>query len=245
MIALVDTDSIIHSACTASIDDYPSGFEEDIDIAKEYFISRIDAIPESLTENTGKDVEQMILFTQGVVNFRKIIYPDYKSKRKSKPPLLGELNQWVVDEYSAHVCHGAETDDYVSSWWYQNHDIYGRDNVCIVANDKDYKQIPCLFMDIYPPRFGQITDVTPNEANYNFFHQIITGDSTDGYIGLKGKGKKFASDLLVLGDSFNTLLYKTYKAYLKHAKRPRDEFRLAYNMAKLREDIKHLPNLIF
>ncbi|MCM5691598.1 hypothetical protein GOA89_00395 [Sinorhizobium meliloti] len=45
-------------------------------------------------------------------------------------------------------------------------------------------------------RGGEVIDVSPGEARYNWVMQTLTGDVTDGYPGLKGMGPVKAAKVL-------------------------------------------------
>ena len=54
-------------------------------------------------------------------------------------------------------------------------------------------------------------DITEAEADKNFLTQCLTGDPTDGYVGLKGYGPKTAEKLLGLRPDWSIV----EKAYIK------------------------------
>lgn len=61
----------------------------------------------------------------------------------------------------------------------------------IVSADKDMLTIPSK---VY--RNGEVIEVSPEEANFNFLMQTLTGDITDGYPGCPGMGPVTAATAL-------------------------------------------------
>ena len=55
----------------------------------------------------------------------------------------------------------------------------------VASTDKDLKQIPG---DHYNWRKDRIEQITTPDADYWFYFQVLTGDSTDGYTGCPGVG---------------------------------------------------------
>jgi len=89
--------------------------------------------------------------------------------------------------------YGLETDDLVAKYWQTLSKEFGRDNVMIVSIDKDYKQFPCLMYN-YHYKHQVVLDISEEEALYNFYEQMIVGDTADNVNYFKGKGKKFAEN---------------------------------------------------
>ena len=58
---------------------------------------------------------------------------------------------------------------------------------CIVSIDKDMDMIPGWH---YNQNKGELYFVTPEEADYFFHKQLLTGDRVDNIIGIKGIGDK-------------------------------------------------------
>jgi len=61
----------------------------------------------------------------------------------------------------------------------------------IVSEDKDLKTIPCKLW-----KSGELLNITKEEADYNHLFQTLTGDTTDGYSGLRGVGEVKAKTIL-------------------------------------------------
>jgi DNA polymerase-1 len=61
----------------------------------------------------------------------------------------------------------------------------------LVSPDKDMKQISCNLFN-----GDELVQVTPEEADYWFWTQCLTGDPVDGYKGVPGIGAKGAQKIL-------------------------------------------------
>lgn len=57
----------------------------------------------------------------------------------------------------------------------------------LIHVDKDLNCCPGWH---YNPRKGQVYDVTPTDAAYNFFYQMLVGDKVDNILGCPGMGEK-------------------------------------------------------
>ena len=76
------------------------------------------------------------------------------------------------------VLEEAKEDDIVAKYWYKLSNEFGRDNVLIISIDKDYKQLPALIYN-YHYKHRCIYDISEKQALYNFYEQMICGDSAD------------------------------------------------------------------
>lgn len=137
-------------------------------------------------------------------NFRKQVYPAYKSNRKElrKPLGFTDFKQWVIDNYTCVMKKGLEADDVMGILGTKP----GNDAV-ILSHDKDLMQIPCRhWVD------GKEVVVTPEEGEYLFYTQTLTGDVIDGYPGCKGIGKVKAEKILAeAGDNPWPAIVKAYE----------------------------------
>lgn len=131
-------------------------------------------------------------------NFRKKIVSSYKIGRKDKEPpeFYKEIKDYIVLNWSGYGLGGYETDDVIISLWSKIKKDYPFTEVLIASTDKDLKQYPITFFDTYYTRFGEVTEISDEEAQYNLWRQVIMGDSTDSISGVKGKGLKKAESLL-------------------------------------------------
>ncbi|ANS05749.1 exonuclease [uncultured phage_Deep-GF0-KM16-C193] len=125
-------------------------------------------------------------------NFRKQLDSSYKSFRKKirKPICYKPLRDWIEKTHqcvSHKVLEGDDTIGLLATGKYKN-------NCVIVSGDKDMRTIPAWQICIVD---DQIEKVDNDLADYNFCTQVLTGDQTDGYKGLKGCGHIKASRVLL------------------------------------------------
>jgi 5'-3' exonuclease len=196
MILLVDADSLIFASCYKKREHKDDErFYTDIEDSKAKFDEQFMSIVNKLEDMYN--VERVITFSGSKGNFRKLITRDYKANRKKQelPPLLDEMHQFVKDEYNSVWGFGIETDDIVARYWKELSNEVGRDNVMIVSIDKDYKQFPALIYN-YHYKHKEVLDISEEEALYNFYEQMIIGDTADNVNYFKGKGKKYAEKYL-------------------------------------------------
>ena len=137
-------------------------------------------------------------------NFRKTIYPDYKSNRKGKrkPTCYKGVKTWLESEYESIDMPGLEGDDVMgilaTSGQYEE--------TVIVSEDKDMKTIPGLLW-----RAAEMENISEEYADYYHLYQTLVGDATDGYKGCKGIGDKRATDILSKDPTWEAVV----KAYEK------------------------------
>ena len=128
------------------------------------------------------------------VNFRKTVYPEYKSNRKSKrkPIVYKPLKQWMEGVWETYQRPGLEGDDVLGIL--ATHPTAVRGQKIIVSIDKDMKTIPAYVWN--PDKDDQPRLIDEAEADYWHLYQTLTGDTTDGYPGLPGCGPKGAEKVL-------------------------------------------------
>ena len=104
----------------------------------------------------------------------------------------------------------------------------------IVSIDKDYKQLPCLYYN-YHYKWKEFYNITNDQALYNFYEQMITGDSADNVNFFKGKGKVFAKTYLNGCKSKFSYTKKLFKLFTELYKgKAREKYIECYNLLKLR-----------
>jgi 5'-3' exonuclease len=235
MILLVDADSLVWSSCFKKREhkeDNP--YFENIEDATAKFdevfmsiVNKIEAI---------YPVDDYLLFNNSRGNFRTKISKTYKANRKNqpRPELLGQVHNFVTKQYGGIAEAGVETDDVVAKYWFNMTQEYGRNEVMIVSIDKDYKQFPCLMYN-YHIKHQCVHDITEEEALYNFYEQMIIGDTADNVNYCKGYGVKFTEKYLV--DCVTKYQYtrKVFELFKKiHKSKAREKYLLCYNLLKLR-----------
>lgn len=237
MVILFDADSLIFSSCykkkeTEDDDRFYTNIEDAIAKFDEVFMSIINHLEEFY------EINEVKTFSGSKGNFRKYITKKYKANRdyNNLPPLLNEMHSFVKQQYNSIYGYGCETDDVVAKYWYELSNEIGRDNVIIVSIDKDYKQFPCLMYN-YHAKHKAIYDISEEEAMYNFYEQMIIGDTADNVNYCKGYGKKFAEKYL---EECKTKYQYTKKIYLLfkkiHKGKARQRYIECWNLLKLKTE---------
>ncbi len=237
MILLIDADSLIFASCyrkreTPDDELYYTNIEDSRAKFDEQFMSIVNHLEDKYP------IDKVLTFSGSKGNFRKLITPKYKANRKKQelPPLLDEMHQFVKDHYDSIWGYGIETDDMVARYWKQISDDIGRDEVMIVSIDKDYKQFPCLMYN-YHYKHKEILDISEEEAMYNFYEQMIVGDTADNVNYFKGKGKKYAEKHFkdcTTKYQYTRKLYELFKQEYKG--KAKQKYAECYHLLKLRTE---------
>ena len=228
MVALFDADSLVWASAY--------GVEEDIDLAIEKYNDSFTNIIYDLNEIY--DISEVITFNNSKGNFRKILDTNYKANRKSSgmPSILTELHDYVTETYNSVSKYSLETDDLVAAYWKNIAEEDGRDTVIIVSIDKDYKQLPALIYN-YHYKHRCVYDIEPVEALYNFYEQMIIGDSIDNVNYCRGYGKKYAEKLLKDCTSHYQFTKKVYELFtIIYKSKAKLKYIQCYNLLKLRTE---------
>ena len=235
MILLVDADSLIFASCYKKREHKDDErFYTDIEDSKAKFDEQFMSIVNKLEDMYN--VERVITFSGSKGNFRKLITSDYKANRKKQelPPLLDEMHQFVKDEYNSVWGFGIETDDIVARYWKELSNEVGRNNVMIVSIDKDYKQFPALIYN-YHYKHKEVLDISEEEALYNFYEQMIIGDTADNVNYFKCKGKKYAEKYLADCDTKYQYTRKMLELFQeKYKGKALQKYAECYHLLKLR-----------
>ncbi|OQW34852.1 MAG: hypothetical protein A4E20_01360 [Nitrospira sp. SG-bin2] len=192
-ILLIDADILVYqTACRAEKPiDWGDGFwtlhsfedEAVLDLEK-----RIASIKETL-----KGDELVFALTTTEKNFRKDVYPLYKSNRKEtrKPLVWKPLRDYLHANYTTFERPGLEGDDCLgilaTKTW------VGNPERILVSIDKDFKCIPCTYYNLDK---GTTIEIDEYGADYWHMLQTLTGDATDGYPGCPDIGPKTAEKIL-------------------------------------------------
>jgi len=216
MVVLFDADSLVYSSC-CGVDDI---LDEAIGKFDEIFMSIVNRLEETY------QIERVITFNNR----------NYKANRKKQehPKLLFEMHEHIAEIYSTKNSYGVETDDLVATYWKTLTDELGHNNVIIVSLDKDYKQLPCLMYN-YHYKHQEIIDISPYEALYNFYEQMIVGDSADNVNYCKGYGKAYAKRLFKDCETHYQFTKKTYELFkIIYKSKAKLKYIQCYNLLKLR-----------
>jgi hypothetical protein len=116
----------------------------------------------------------------------------YKGNRDEahRPTHEDAIRKYIREKWETEVTDGIEADDALGI---AQTEIYGPQDSVIISIDKDLDQIPGLKYNF----LQEVNyDVTDEEAEYKFCHQMLTGDSTDNIPGLPKVGKATANKAL-------------------------------------------------
>lgn len=200
---IVDTETWLFRAAAAS--EYEAEFSPDkwtyltdISNAKDVFCQEMERIQAIAPDHL------MMQVLGDSANFRYAVYTEYKSNRRKlrKPAGYSALRDWVKAQWPTSQLPGVEADD-TCGILYEEGDI-------IASRDKDLRTIPGLHLVA-----DGVVDVGLPEANHAFYRQALTGDSTDGYPGLKGVGPVAAGKILASCNSEEEQWQAVVAAYLK------------------------------
>lgn len=187
MIALIDADSILWIIAYNYKD--PACTIDEVVAATQIFIKEILMLTRA-THYYGS--------LGGGMNFRydHYRYAKYKGNRGEKPDWMirweGTIKDYMVSIGFA-IAENLEADDVISQLAYQYREA-GQEYV-ICSPDKDLRQIPGKHFD-YREGKHEMFDVSPEQAKYNFWMQMLMGDSTDNVAGVPGLGEVKAAKLL-------------------------------------------------
>jgi len=235
MILLIDADSLIFASCyrkreTPEDEKYYTDISDSRNKFDQQFMSIVNDLEEKYT------IDKVITFSGSKGNFRKLLAKKYKANRKKQelPPLLHPMHNYVKQQYDSIFGYGVETDDMVARYWFKLSEEFGRNEVMIVSIDKDYKQFPCLIYN-YHWKHKEILDISEEQALYNFYSQMIEGDTADNVNYFKGKGKRFAEKYFVDCETKYQYTRKLYELFKQNYKsKAREKYIECYNLLKLR-----------
>ena len=185
MLGICDVDSILYRACWDVLD---------LNEAKEKYL---DILQGYLADGWCDDA---VCFAKGVGNWRLDIFDKYKAHRMPDPKrakerqIVLDLLVWLREEKLAILSDGMEADDLVrrkAIKCMQRNQPY-----TIVSADKD---LDCIEGNhIRPSRGGvlNVYEISPEEADYNYYMQVLVGDPTDNIKSPPKLGPKTAEKIL-------------------------------------------------
>lgn len=210
---------------------------------------RVNQLIERIVERSGAD--DFELFLSGKTNFRTeiAVTNPYKGQRvtNTKPIHWSTVGEILINDYAAHIVHGAEADDALSIFARQD-----PDNFIIASRDKDLRIVPCWH---YAWRCGEAQPEIPTHkvthigevsaraypsGGYKlvgnglsfFYGQVLAGDSIDNYKGCPGIGPEKAARILAGCDTEQSLWEATHRAYVTKLG-PEEGLRLLMENARL------------
>lgn len=233
MKAIVDLDSAIYASCFNV---------ETLNEAKDKLNTIIGSILDDLNETC--ELDDVVLCSGSTNNFRKTVLSSYKANRtQDKPNFLNDLHKYAKEELDSKFTDGYETDDVVATLWKQSVEELGENSVIVVANDKDYKQLPCWYFDTYFKR-RELYKISEVEALRNFYTQMIVGDSADNVNYCKGYGASYAKKLLKTAKKEYQFVFRVYRLFKElYGDDARNKFNECKNILKLRTNVKQIKSL--
>ncbi len=199
MKALIDSDSLIYKH--ASLHQEVTEWDEETTTITTDLESAMRGLEQNIVDIVdATDADDWLAVLSPRKTFRYDILPSYKGNRK--PPkypleLLKPLREFITNAFPTHThtpCY-VEADDYCV--W----KMYEEPNEWVLCHiDKDLNQAVGAH---YNYRNLNTYRVTQEEADYVFYLQILTGDTSDGYKGCPGIGPKKAAKILQTLDLAN------------------------------------------
>lgn len=179
---VIDGDMILYKSASVAEqeirwDDDVWTLETNINVAKAEADRQLEEIKRDLK---SKDI--LVVFSDKRT-FRHDMFPAYKANRsaKRKPLGLGELKEWMANEYPSELYTNLEADDTIGILVTED-----PDNRVAVSGDKDFGTLPVTW---YNHLKKTVKTVTVAEANYFHLVQSLMGDMTDGFAGCRGFGQ--------------------------------------------------------
>ena len=189
LVPTVDADSIIYRC------GFASDGNKDADGNHEPLSYCLHSVKESITRilDVFEPSERTRILLQGGGNYRDrvaTILP-YKGNRdpSKRPVYYDEMREYLIEYFGAELITGMETDDACGIEQWANKDR----STCIVSIDKDLDMIPGWHMNYVK---NELYYVDLPTANYNFWKQVLTGDTTDNIRGIPKVGPKTAEKIL-------------------------------------------------
>ena len=206
MTAVIDGDMMIYKVCHAC--EVETQWTEDLftlhttlpDLKFE-----VHKFLNSITEKL-KNPDVLIVFSPRT-NFRYRLFPAYKAGRKGKRKPMGmkSIKEWCFQEFNCIEAENMEADDYIGIVCTENPADY-----IAVSGDKDFATLPITW---YNHLKDEMKTTSKEESIYNHLRQTLTGDTVDGYSGVKGVGPKTADKILEKnGATWETVLAAYEKA---------------------------------
>lgn len=209
---LIDGDILLFTICRITEDVTTFGDETFESFNEEETIKLFERGLDAIGEKCGYTREEMVFCLTDTKNFRKELFPTYKSNRKNvrKPLGLKFIREYIIEnaeKYNMALMEAMEADDVMG--------IYGSGDpftMSIYSQDKDLFTIPCRQWDFKKNKF---IVPEPIESMRFLYTQTLTGDPVDGYGGLKNVGKVKANKALCDCSTELEMLEAVHRLYYK------------------------------
>ena len=135
----------------------------------------------------------------------------YKGNRDAahRPTHEEAIRAYIIENWDTRIADGEEADDLLGIA--QTKDPEG---TILISIDKDLNQIPGLKYNFVDDR---IYTITPEQGDYNFYMQLLTGDTTDNIPGLPGIGPGKAAKALHGLTTIDELEEECWRMYQIHS----------------------------
>ena len=226
-LAIVDLDSMLH---LVAYNQWFKGNRTNVKAVKQHIHTFYNTI-----KVNSRCTHVLPVFQNNSDTFRKEILKEYKAHRKPlewithwKPTILE-----IFDELGGIALGSLESDDAQSILAKD----FGYRNTVIVSNDKDMFQVPGTHYNPYKANLkepGKWRTVTPEEARYELFIQVITGDPTDmpgSLCGVEGVARKTAVKLIGSRTDYENVVREAYTK--KYGKESFKRANLTYKLVRL------------
>jgi len=179
---LIDGDIELYKACTGAEEIFTWETDlhtlvSDSKVAKKTMVENITNHQKVIEKWLSYPCSVTVAFS-GSNNWRKTVYPDYKSNRVGgrRPIAFKPVKEWFVKNYNCDIRVGLEADDVLGILATGN-----RDDCVVVSIDKDLQSIPGYLYNPDKQRHPEL--VSLEQANWFHVYQTLMGDKTDGYPG--------------------------------------------------------------
>lgn len=159
------------------------------ELQPELAIEAIEFLLRECLVNSGSTSLQVLFNGGDIFRYKIASIKPYKEGRKSKPKNFRLVKQYLHDNYSTLSLDYLESDDLLAIA-----QLNSSTETVICSSDKDLNMVEGMRYDIRKKKF---LEISPEEAELNFYIQLLTGDSTDNIPGLKGFGEITARKVLV------------------------------------------------
>lgn len=212
-LSLIDADSIVYII---------AWHHKDLDVLDDSFV--VQAVDSIVTEILARTNATHYFGTfSAAKNFRDEIYraAKYKGQRGEKPEWVIKWAPTIVGRLREHwgfvtPTLSIEADDVLAGYKYAHTELDALGvEIIYCSPDKDLKQLPGTHFDY---KHIDLPCVTVNEfdAAYNFYYQMLVGDTVDNIKGIPGCGEKKAKEALKDCTDKQQLKDVVHKRYLAH-----------------------------
>lgn len=194
-IALIDSDTIVYGASFRAEEGFDFGDGQLVQTANASVActdagDRIEEIIDILEADRA-----VVVLSDANGCFRQDFWSGYKASRRDqhRPLCYNAVREYLCKRYDAVIKPRLEGDDVLGIMATGDLPKYAGEKI-IVSIDKDMLTIPGKHYN--PHKEFAIREVDEDEAEHNFFMQVLGGDSTDGYPGCPGIGPVRAARIL-------------------------------------------------